>query len=237
MDDDTDVGPLATEQGRDDVERAGRRRGRPRAPGARAAARARRARLVLPADRAHRHHRRRCAMYTEEVFGPVAALFRVPRHRRGDRSSPTTPTFGLGANAWTDDADERERFVRDLDAGHGLRQRHDDLATRELPFGGVKQLRLRPGAVRPRHPRVLQHQVSVLDRLARARPEDRARPPRPCARSGNVPKTTESPGSCASRASARTPAGGYRLLVLFVRLLRRSCDALRRVRSRVMPPG
>ena len=39
----------------------------------------------------------------EEVFGPVAAVFRVARGRRGDRAREFEP-FGLGAAAWTRDA-------------------------------------------------------------------------------------------------------------------------------------
>ncbi len=75
-------------------------------------------------------------MYAEEVFGPVAALFRVPDIAAAiDLANATT--FGLGSNAWTTDPGERERFIRDLEAGavfiNGMTTSYS-----ELPFGGIK---------------------------------------------------------------------------------------------------
>ncbi len=75
-------------------------------------------------------------MYTEEVFGPVAALLRVPDINRAIEVANAT-TFGLGSNAWTTDHGERERFIRDLSAGavfiNGMTTSYPD-----LPFGGIK---------------------------------------------------------------------------------------------------
>ena len=75
-------------------------------------------------------------MYREEVFGPVAGLFRVGSAEEAVALANDTE-FGLGANAWTNDEDERDLFVRDLAAGavfiNGMVTSYP-----ELPFGGIK---------------------------------------------------------------------------------------------------
>ncbi len=75
-------------------------------------------------------------MYGEEVFGPVATLFRVSSIDEAIGVANATE-FGLGANAWTNDDEESSRFVRDLEAGavflNGMVTSYP-----ELPFGGIK---------------------------------------------------------------------------------------------------
>ncbi|WP_242892339.1 NADP-dependent succinic semialdehyde dehydrogenase [Actinomadura litoris] len=136
MDEGTDVGPLASEQGRADVE-------------------------ALVADAVGKGATVLCGgerpagpgwfypptvisgvtpemrMFHEEVFGPVASLFRVRGVSEAVELANATG-FGLGSNAWTREPDEQERFVRELDAGqvfiNGMTTSYP-----ELPFGGVKR--------------------------------------------------------------------------------------------------
>ena len=131
----TDVGPLASEQQRDDVEQLvadavakGAKvlcgAAAPEGPGFYYPPTVLAG--ITPEMRVHR----------EEVFGPVATLYRVPDIDAAIELANVTE-FGLGANAWTNDDAERSRFIRDLDAGMVFIN-GNVTSYPELPFGGVK---------------------------------------------------------------------------------------------------
>lgn len=72
----------------------------------------------------------------EELFGPVASVWRVSGIDEAITIANDT-RFGLGSSAWTNEPAERERFIRDIEAGMVF---FNGMVASEvgLPFGGVK---------------------------------------------------------------------------------------------------
>ena len=73
----------------------------------------------------------------EEIFGPIAQVYRAQDIDDAIRIANAIP-FGLGSSVWTNDDAERERFVRDIEAG--MTAVNQFLASApEAPFGGIKR--------------------------------------------------------------------------------------------------
>lgn len=135
--DGTDIGPLATERGRSDIDELVEDA---RAKGASVLTGGRHADAgagwfyepTVVADLVPE-----ARLWSEEAFGPVASLYKVASLDEA-LTLANNSDFGLGSAFWSQDADEIARAERGIEAGavfvNGM-----TISYAELPFGGIKR--------------------------------------------------------------------------------------------------
>ncbi len=133
----TQIGPLATESGRRDIEELvedARGKGASILVGGR---RPDAAQGWFYAPTVIADLTRDMRLWAEEAFGPVASLYRVGSLDEA-LALANDSDFGLGSAFWSTDADEIARAERELEAGavfvNGM-----TISYAELPFGGIKR--------------------------------------------------------------------------------------------------
>jgi len=135
MEESTDIGPLATSEGAQELSgqiQDARQKGAEVVDGPSVPAQGRffRPVAILSATRDMR-------VATEETFGPVAPLFVVDSEEEMIELANATE-FGLGATIWTRDIEKAERLARRIDSGFvGINK--PVKSDPRLPFGGTKK--------------------------------------------------------------------------------------------------
>ena len=76
-------------------------------------------------------------VYHEEIFAPVALLFKVESLDEAIEIANSSP-FGLGSSIFTKDKDEQEKAIRELEAGATF-VNSVTASNPHLPFGGIKR--------------------------------------------------------------------------------------------------
>jgi succinate-semialdehyde dehydrogenase / glutarate-semialdehyde dehydrogenase len=135
FDENTELGPLATAEGLEDLDRDVR---------ATVAAGAKVLTGGKPLDRPGNFYAptvltnipKESPAYREELFGPVASVFRARNIDDAIRIANDS-RFGLGSSAWTNDPAERERFIDEVESGMVFINKMV-VSDPRIPFGGVK---------------------------------------------------------------------------------------------------
>jgi succinate-semialdehyde dehydrogenase / glutarate-semialdehyde dehydrogenase len=135
FDENTELGPLSSAQGVEDLDRAVK---------ATVAAGATILTGGKPVDRPGNFYEptvltnipEEAPAYREELFGPVASVFRAKNIDDAIRIANDS-RFGLGASAWTNDPADCERFVNEIESGMVFINKMVASDPR-MPFGGVK---------------------------------------------------------------------------------------------------